>query len=415
MIDPVCGMTVDPESARFRHRHDDTEHLFCSEGCRNKFAADPGVYLDPVTTDPVCGMTVDAEGARFRRRHADRLYLFCCQGCRDKFAADPGAYLGPEAASTSSPHGRASQNAAPSDALYTCPMHPEVEQIGPGSCPICGMALEPAGVPAGDEGSKELDDMTRRFWGSLVLTLPLFVLAMGEAIGLPVERITGGRTVWIELVLATPVVLWGGRPFFERGWASILSRHLNMFTLIAIGTGAAYGYSLFAALLPDRLPEAFRTAAGLPPVYFEAAAVITTLVLLGQVLELRARSRTGQAIRALLELAPPSARRIEAGGEERDVPLEEVRPGDMLRVRPGEKIPVDGVVVEGASAVDESMITGEPLPVTKQPGDRVTGATVNTTGSFVMRAEHVGDETLLARIVAMVAEAQRSRAPIPLV
>ncbi|RMF22329.1 MAG: heavy metal translocating P-type ATPase [Deltaproteobacteria bacterium] len=406
MIDPVCGMNVEAGSPRFRHVHGNSEFSFCSEGCRDKFAAEPDVYLNPITTDPVCGMSPDPAAARWRRRHGDHLYLFCCQGCRDKFVAEPAAYLGPEAARTES------EPAASPDAVYTCPMHPEIEQIGPGSCPICGMALEPAGVPSGEESTEELDDMTRRFWVSLVLTLPVFVLAMGEAVGLPIARALGGRAVWVEFLLATPVVLWGGRPFFERGWASILSRHLNMFTLIAIGTGTAYGYSLFAALFPNWLPEAFRTASGRAPVYFEAAAVITTLVLLGQVLELRARSRTGQAIRALLELAPPSARRIEAGGEERDVPLEEVRPGDLLRVRPGEKIPVDGVIVEGTSAVDESMITGEPLPVSKQPGDRVTGATVNATGSFVMRAEHVGNETLLARIVAMVAEAQRSRAPI---
>ncbi|RMD83750.1 MAG: YHS domain-containing protein, partial [Candidatus Dadabacteria bacterium] len=365
MHDPVCGMIVEPEGARHRYEHGGRTYFFCCAGCREKFAAEPSVYLNPVTTDPVCGMQVDPETARYRRRVGDRLYLLCSQGCREKLIAEPERYLEGQAAP-----------AAPKDALYTCPMHPEVEQIGPGSCPICGMALEPVAAAAPAGGGEELADMTRRFWVSLVLTAPVFLLAMGEAFGLPLGRwLPRDLSVWVQLALATPVVLWGGKPFFERGWASLVSRNLNMFTLISIGTGAAYLYSLAAAVVPGALPQAFRTASGEVPVYFEAAAVITTLVLLGQVLELRARSRTSEAIRALLELAPPSARRLEADGSERDVPLEQVRKGDLLRVRPGEKVPVDGVVVEGTSTVDESMITGEPTPVAKRPGDRVTGAT----------------------------------------
>ena len=296
---------------------------------------------------------------------------------------------------------------------YTCPMHPQVESDGPGSCPICGMALEPVS-PLTPDDDGELGDMTRRFWVSLVLTVPVFALAMGEMIpGRPFDRIVpSAASPWIQLVLATPVVAWGGWPFFVRGWASITNRSPNMFTLIALGTGAAYVYSLVAALAPGILPPAFLTHGGHAPLYFEAAAVITTLVLLGQVLELRARRRTGEAIRALLELAPAEARRLRDDGTEETVHLDDVGEGDRLRVRPGEKVPVDGVIVEGRTTIDESMITGEPVPVEKAEGDAVTGATVNGTGSFVMRATRVGDETLLARIVAMVATAQRSRAPI---
>jgi Cu+-exporting ATPase len=345
--------------------------------------------------DPVCGMEVDPRAPKGgTHEHDGVLYGFCNPRCRAKFAAEPKRYLEP----------REEEPAAPAGTLYTCPMDPEIVQVGPGSCPICGMALEPK-VATLDEGpNPELVDMTRRFWISGALTLPVFVLAMMEmGAALP------GWTVWAQLALATPVVLWGGRPFFERGWRSIVSRHLNMFTLIAIGTGVAWGYSVLATLFPGALPHAH---GGRPAVYFESAAVITTLVLLGQVLELRARGATAGAIRALLGLAPKQARRIAADGGEADVPLEQVVPGDRLRVRPGEKVPTDGVVLEGTSAVDESMITGESIPVEKLAGSRVVGGTVNGTGGLVMRAERVGQETLLAQIVKMVGEAQRSRAPI---
>src|SRR5438874_404437 len=296
---------------------------------------------------------------------------------------------------------------------YTCPMHPEIVRPGPGSCPICGMALEPRTVSIEAEENPELRDMTRRFWISLALTVPLLGIAMADMLpGMPVQHaLPGGWLPWIELLLATPVVLWGGWPFFQRGWGSVVNRSTNMFTLIALGTGAAYVYSVAATLTPGFFPASFREMDGMPAVYFEAAAAITTLVLLGQVLELRARSRTGAAIRALLDLTPKTAR-ILRDGSEQDIPLEQVQPGDRLRVRPGEKIPVDGMVLEGRSAVDESMITGESMPVEKEPGSRVIGATVNGTGSFVMRAERVGSETLLAQIVQLVSKAQRSRAPI---
>jgi Cu+-exporting ATPase len=299
---------------------------------------------------------------------------------------------------------------------YTCPMHPQIVRDAPGSCPICGMALEPRTVSAeaGEEENAELRAMTRRFWISLVLSLPLLAFAMSDMLpSNPLRHIASPRAIaWFQLVLATPVVLWGGWPFFERARASVVNRSLNMFTLIALGTGAAWAYSVVATVAPGLFPDAFRTHGGEVGLYFEAAAVITVLVLLGQVLELRARSQTSSAIRALLSLAPPTARRLRSDGKEEEVALDAVRPGDRLRVRPGERVPVDGVVVEGASAVDESMVTGEPIPVEKVPGNRVTGATVNGTGSFVMRAERVGSDTLLAQIVRMVSEAQRSRAPI---
>ncbi len=297
------------------------------------------------------------------------------------------------------------------DPLWTCPMHPQIQRAGPGSCPICGMALEPMTPAGSDTANPELRDMTRRFWVCVALSVPLVALAMAEDSADPAS-IAPRAAVWAQLILATPAVLWGGWPFFERGWRSIISRRLNMFTLIALGTGVAYAYSLIAALAPGVFPPSFRMPQGEVPVYFEPAAVIVTLVLLGQVLELRARSQTGSAVRALLDLAPKRARRISDDGSETDVALDEVVPGDRLRVRPGEKVPVDGVVLDGRSAVDEAMITGEPVPAEKAPGDRVTGATVNTTGTFVMRAERVGSDTLLAQIVQMVAEAQRSRAPI---
>ena len=299
-------------------------------------------------------------------------------------------------------------------AVYTCPMHPEIEQIGPGTCPICGMALEAKGIPALDDGpNPELVDFTRRFWFGVLLSVPLLVISMGPLFGLPLERwIAPHISVLLELVLATPVVLWAGLPFFERGWASLVSRNLNMFTLIAIGTGAAYAYSVLAALMPGIFPDAFRQEGGEVAVYFEAAAVIIVLVLVGQILELRARERTGGAIRALLDLAPKMARIVRADGTEEDIHLDDVKTGDDLRVRPGDKVPVDGTLIEGHSSVDESLLTGEPLPVEKTVGDKVTAGTLNGKGAFIFKAERVGADTVLAQIVAMVAEAQRSRAPI---
>ncbi|MEN8160565.1 MAG: heavy metal translocating P-type ATPase [Myxococcota bacterium] len=339
-----------------------------------------------------------ADDGPHRFAHGDVTYHFCNPRCLERFRVDPDAFLGeaPPPAPTAA-GGR-----------YTCPMHPEIVQDGPGDCPLCGMALEPLEISAEEEESAELVDMRRRFRVSALLTLPVFVVAMSEMW----RPLHGAFWVWGQLLLATPVVLWGGRPFFERGWASLVSRRLNMFTLIALGTGAAYGYSVVAAFAPGLFPDSQRGHGGVVPVYFEAAAVIVTLVLLGQVLELRARSRTGAAIRSLLGLAPKTARRIAEDGVEGDVPLDEVGVGDRLRIRPGEKIPVDGVVLEGGSAVDESMLSGEPIPVEKAPGDSVVGATLNGTGSLVIRAERVGADTLLAQIVRLVAEAQRSRAPI---
>ena len=359
-----------------------------------------------IVKDPVCGMTVKPESPH-RHLHEGARYGFCSARCLAKFAADPAHYLAPPAP------GPAPVAKPAAAGPYTCPMHPEIVRDAPGSCPICGMALEPMSGAA-DDGNPELADMTRRFWASLALTVPVFAIAMADMLpGAPLTGRFAPRTlVWIQLALATPVVWWGGWPFLARGWASLRTRHLNMFTLIAIGTLAAWGYSVLAALTPGRFPDSFRGHHGGVAVYFEAAAVIVTLVLLGQVLELRARSRTGAAIRALLGLAPKQARRVNADGSEADVPLDHVAVGDRLRVRPGEKVPVDGVVLEGESAVDESMLTGEPIPVVKRAGDRVTGATVNGTGALLIRAERVGAETLLAQIVQLVGEAQRSRAPI---
>jgi Cu+-exporting ATPase len=344
-----------------------------------------------------------ADDAPLRAEHAGRVYRFCNPRCREKFVADPERHLQPaEPTPVAASPGR----------RWTCPMHPEIVRDAPGTCPLCGMALEPMQPSLEDEAeNEELRDMTRRFRVSAALTLPLFALAMGEMIPAVAHAVRVPGFGWIQLALATPVVLWGGAPFFARGWASLRTR-LNMFTLIGLGTGAAYAYSVAAVLAPDWFPASFRDAHGRVPLYFEAAAVIVTLVLLGQVLELRARSRTGAAIRALLELAPKTARRLRPDGSEEDVALDAVQPGDRLRVRPGEKVPVDGVVEEGHSTVDESMLTGESIPVEKVVGAPLSGGTVNQTGSLVLRAERVGAETLLARIVAMVAEAQRSRAPI---
>ena len=362
-------------------------------------------------TDPVCGMKVDPETAPHHYELGGTTYHFCSQRCRDRFAANPDQYLNPPEhdPAVKTPAMGALPEAA-QGTIWTCPMHPEIRRDGPGSCPICGMALEPL-EPTLDEGpNPELIDMSRRLWVSAVLSVPLLILTMGaELFGwhlLPMRT-----SMWAQLALATPVVLWGGWPFFERFWASLKTAKLNMFTLIGLGVGTAYAYSLVATLFPQIFPASLRTMGGLVPVYFEAAAIITTLVLLGQVLELRARSVTGAAIKALLGLAPKTARRVRDGVEE-DIPLEHVHVGDLLRVRPGEKVPADGVVVEGRSSVDESMISGEPIPVEKEEGAKLTGATVNGTGSLLMKAERVGGDTMLSQIVRMVAEAQRSRAPI---
>jgi P-type Cu+ transporter len=353
--------------------------------------------------DPVCGMWVDPATAKHRADHSGATYYFCSAGCRSKFVADPSRYLTPQ-----------SKPAAPAPAgtIYTCPMHPQIRQLGPGSCPICGMALEPELATAAAGPSAELVDMRRRFWIGLVLAVPVFILEMGGHVANLHTTVEPRVSNWLQFVFATPVVLWAGWPFFVRAWQSLVTRNLNMFTLIAMGTGVAWVYSVVALLLPDLFPPAFRGPDGAVPVYFEAAAVITVLVLLGQVLEIRAREQTSGAIRALLDLAPKTARRLNAGGSEEEVPLDVVAVGDRLRVRPGEKVPVDGEVVEGRSALDESMVTGESMPVTKAAGAKVIGGTLNTTGSLVMRAEKVGRDTMLAQIVQMVAAAQRSRAPI---
>ncbi|WP_442957107.1 heavy metal translocating P-type ATPase [Phreatobacter sp. AB_2022a] len=354
--------------------------------------------------DPVCGMDVDPATSKHRHDHAGTTYHFCSDGCRSKFAADPQRYLAP-AGAVDAP--------MPEGTVYTCPMHPEIRQNGPGSCPICGMALEPAVATADSGPNHELIDMTRRFWIGLALALPVFVLEMGSHLVPALHHLVAPRTsIWLQLILATPVVLWAGWPFFVRGYQSLVTRNLNMFTLIAMGTGVAWLYSMVAALAPQIFPAAFRAQDGTVAVYFEAAAVITVLVLLGQVLELRARDQTSGAIRALLNLAPKTARRIAADGSEEEIALDLVAVGDRLRVRPGEKVPVDGRVVEGRSSLDESMVTGESMPVGKGEGSAVIGGTLNQSGGLVIEAEKIGRDTMLARIVQMVAEAQRSRAPI---
>ncbi len=354
--------------------------------------------------DPVCGMTVKLPSTHHHDHDGDT-YHFCCAGCRTKFIADPGHYLSHERGGVSTVDAGAS--------AYTCPMHPEIIQDGPGSCPICGMALEPVMASLDDEEDPELKAMTRRLWLSAALALPILLLEMGHMVGLSFERLATPRGfIWAEFALATPVVLWGGWPFFVRGWQSLVTRNLNMFTLIALGTGVAFVYSVIATVMPEIFPASLQDSHGQVAVYFEAAAVIVALVLLGQVMELRARHRTGAAIRALLSLAPDTARRIAVDGSESDVPLDDVSVGDLLRVRPGEKMPVDGVVVEGASSVDESMISGEPIAIEKAVGDKVIGATINGTGGIVIEAQRVGADTLLSKIVQMVAAAQRSRAPI---
>ena len=356
--------------------------------------------INGTAIDPVCGMQVDIAAAKYAAHYEGKDYYFCCGGCQAKFEADPQRCLAP-------------RPAAPvrEGAIYTCPMDPEIRQAGPGACPICGMALEPEDITAEPADNAELRDMTRRFLIGLALTLPVFILEMGGHL-FDFGHALGATSHWLQLVLATPVVLWAGWPFFERGWASLRTRNLNMFTLVAMGTGVAWAYSIAATLIPGLLPAAVRDAHGAVPIYFEAAAVITVLVLLGQILELRAREQTSGAIRALLDLAPKVALRLEADGGEREVAVSDIAPGDRVRIRPGEKIPVDGTVIVGRSHVDEAMVTGEPTPVAKRPGSPVVAGSINTSGSFVMRAERVGRDTLLAHIVQMVAAAQRSRAPV---
>ena len=394
-----------------------------------------GVKIGAVI-DPVCGMTVHPDSAAGSYEHNDETYYFCSRHCLEKFRKDPDAFLAKPQATMAQPVGIQRVRSQPEansqvssgtgsdrtldtglgtlDSTYTCPMHPEIVRDAPGSCPICGMALEPRTASLEQEENPELREMSLRFLVSVTLSVPLVLIAMSEFIpGLDLESLMPMRVWgWLEMALATPVVLWGAWPFFVRGWQSLVNRSLNMFTLIGLGVSVAYVFSVIASLFPNLFPVSFRDQSGEVPVYFEAAAVITTLVLLGQVLELRARSRTGAAIKALLGLAPKTARRIREDGQDEDVSLDLVKRGDKLRVRPGEKIPVDGIVLEGSSAVDESMVTGEPIPVVKRNGDRVIGATVNATGTFVMEVERVGPDTLLAQIVQMVSEAQRSRAPI---
>lgn len=375
-----------------------------SGGCCAMHKAPGGEDRTDLVLDPVCGMMVDPRKTAHHARHEGHEYHFCSAGCRTKFIADPAGYLDKSAAHPVD---------VPPGTMWICPMDPEVRQDHPGACPICGMALEPEMISADTGPSSELIDMSRRFRIALALALPVFILEMGAHLFPALHRLVPmSLSVWIQFALATPVVLWAGWPFFERGWASLRTRHLNMFTLIAMGTGVAWSYSVVATLAPGIFPAAFRAADGTVAVYFEAAAVITVLVLLGQVLELRARERTSGAIRALLNLAPATARRITENGGEEEVPLDRVAVGDRLRVRPGEKVPVDGVVEEGRSAVDESMVTGESMPVTKMVADPVIGGTMNQSGALVIRTEKIGRDTMLARIVQMVADAQRSRAPI---
>ncbi|OEC99827.1 MULTISPECIES: heavy metal translocating P-type ATPase [unclassified Rhizobium] len=401
--DPVCGMTVDPDAGKPSLDYGGRTFHFCSDGCRAKFQAAPENYL--TAKDPVCGMPVDRATARHFLKHEGEKFYFCSAGCKAKFEAEPSAYLDGN---------KPAPKPVPKGTLYTCPMHPEVISDHPGDCPKCGMALEPMGVPAADHGpNPELVDFTRRLWISAALSLPLLAISMGPMIGLPIRDWIGEPiATWIELILATPVVLWAALPFFRRAWNSLVNRSPNMWTLIGLGVGTAYLYSVIATLAPGLFPMSFRGHGESVPVYFEAASIIVALVFVGQVLELKARERTGSAIRALLDLAPKTARRIGADGSETDVPVDEIQAGDRLRVRPGERVPVDGSVIEGQSTVDESMITGEPLPVEKAKGDAVTGGTINRNGALIMQAEKVGAETTLSRIVELVAKAQRSRAPI---
>jgi Cu+-exporting ATPase len=415
-------MNVNPATAKHAYEHAGRPYYFCCAGCVEKFKADPANYLNKTLQSGLVTLGAakpkSSDHTQTSPRTATASVAYVCPMCPEVREPKPGAC--PSCGMALEPE----VPAAPSARIeYTCPMHPEIVRPGPGSCPICGMALEPRTVTAAQDENPELRDMTRRFWVSLALTAPLLAIAMGSMFWphafMGAFVIVGDRFLpwssilpWLEFALATPVVLWGGAPFFQRFWTSLVNRSPNMFTLIGMGTGVAYGFSVVATLAPQIFPESLRSMGGYPDVYFESAAAITTLVLLGQVMELRARSRTSAAIRALLDLSPRTAHLLNPDGSEKDIPLEQVNPGDRLRVRPGEKIPVDGVLLEGSSAIDESMITGESTPVEKSPHSSVIGATINGTGSFVMRAERVGSETLLARIVQLVGQAQRSRAPI---
>ena len=431
--DPVCGMTVAEAKAAGRSDYEGTTYLFCCSQCKSKFDREPARYTggtaqSAAVKDPICGMTVNPDQNTRHEDHLGKTYYFCSESCAAKFrsqatAPPQTAQAAVQAEYTCPMHPEVRQAgpgacpkcgmalepttlvASTSKTEYTCPMHPEIIRSEPGPCPICGMALEPREV-TGEESNVELEEMTRRFWISLALTAPILALMVSEFM------LGSGPALWLQFALSTPVVLWGGWPFFQRGWASIVNRHLNMFTLIAIGTGASYFYSVYALLFPNLIPASFHGMAGELAVYFEPAAVIVTLVLLGQVLELRARSQTSSALKGLLGLAPKTARIVRGAGNEEDIPLERVVANDRLRVRSGEKIPVDGVVLEGSGNVDESMVTGEPLPVEKTAGSKVTGGTINSSGSFIMRAERVGADTLLSQIVRLVSEAQRTRAPI---
>jgi Cu+-exporting ATPase len=410
--DPVCGMNVNPARAASQE-HAGTTYYFCCSGCLGKFKENPQRYLPVrpakspaahIEKDPVCGMDVDPASAAAHHEHAGSTYHFCSNGCFEKFKANPARYLKPRTAEAPPP--------APADSEYTCPMHPEIRQIGPGTCPKCGMALEPV-VSTGGEENPELRDMSRRFWVSAALSAPIFLLMFAAMLpGMGAHLLPPKAEIWLQFVLATPVVLWGGWPVFERFWMSVVHRSPNMFTLIALGAGAAYLYSVTAAIAPGVFPDAFRGPGGELAVYFEPAAFIIVLVLLGQVLELRARSHTGKAVQALLGLAPKTARIVRENGGEEDIALSAVHKGDLLRVRPGERIAVDGKITEGSSPVDESMLTGEPVPILKTAGDPVIGGSLNISGSFIMRAEQVGESTVLAQIVNLVSAAQRSRAPI---
>jgi P-type Cu+ transporter len=468
--DPVCGMNVNPATSKHVHEHEGRKLYFCCAHCLEKFKSNPQHYMDKprssglvtlgmpksISTvsaerDPVCGMSVNPATARHVHQDEHGKYYFCSRGCLEKFESapkhflsktDPGKQQGAATQARPEIRNRHSEarayvcpmcpevhelkpGACPSCGMaleqdvppattrteYTCPMHPEIVRSEPGSCPICGMALEPRTITAAAEQNPELRDMSRRFWISVILTAPLLAIAMGSMIWHGVLG-ESRNLIWIEFALSTPVVLWCGLPFFQRFWTSLVNRSPNMFTLIGLGTGVAYLYSVVGTVAPQIFPGPLRSMNEYPDVYFEAAAAITALVLLGQVMELRARSRTSAAIRALLDLAPTTARLMSADGAEKDIPLEQVKPGNRLRVRPGEKVPVDGIVLEGRSSIDESMITGESIPVEKESNSKVIGATINAAGSFIMRAERVGSETLLARIVQLVGQAQRSRAPI---
>ncbi|MFT3744655.1 MAG: heavy metal translocating P-type ATPase [Pyrinomonadaceae bacterium] len=440
-IDPICGMTVDPNSAAGEFDRDGQTYYFCSDGCLSKFKAQvsaPTVAVSgmvqlgrrkpvepEIHTDPVCKMFVTPETAAGKYEYEGKTYYFCAIGCREKFSANPERYLSepPTVAggftdergetNISGAHSQPPATAGGSDVEYTCPMHPEIIQIGPGSCPKCGMALEPMVISLDDTPDPEFVDMKRRFWICLALTLPVFFLAMGEMFPAFHSVISPRISIWIQFILATPVVLWGGFPFFERGVQSIKNLSPNMFTLIGIGTGAAYLLSLAALFIPDLFPVAMRDGhTGIVPGYFESAAVITTLVLLGQVLELRARSQTSSAIKELLRLAPETATVVRHDGSEETIDLKHVHPGHTLRVKANEKVPTDGEITDGETAIDESMVTGESMPVEKAVGAKVIGGTINGSRTFLMRAEKVGGDTLLAQIVRMVGEAQRSRAPI---